>query len=50
MKGTKTQKEKTRIRVSRLAYAYAYIGLCMQASFMRTHTSSLRTHARSTCT
>ena len=45
----KKQKHKTQIRVSGHEYAYAYIGLHMQPSCMRTHSSSLRTHARSMC-
>ena len=36
---------KNLVRVFRHKYACAYIGLCMQASCMHTHTSSLRMYA-----
>ena len=43
-KEMKKWKQKTQTRVFEHEYACTYIGLHMQASFMRTHTLSLRTH------
>ena len=43
----KKQKQKTWIRVSGHENTCAYIGLCVQPSYIRTCTSSLRMHARS---
>ena len=41
-----TEATKSRIRIFGLKYACTYIGLHMQANYMRTHTSSLHTHAK----
>ena len=47
MKEIKKQKHKTQIRVSGHEYTHADTGLCMQANYMRTNTSSLHSHVES---